>query len=798
MSAFPPQPTEAHARLALQRWQRNGHLSEVTPSLISAYIFVRSQTARPRLEDVLAQHASQRSSQVSGLRVKKRLVLVPKVNFQDFPNLPQEVQRWIVDPQTFVAGYEFSAQVDLSACHVCDAGILRTSVALGMNVTEVEGFFELNASMGARARQFGNEPEEPSQAQAAASAPVSAVPAPASAAPAPAPVAAPGAVAKAPGAVPAAAPAQVVAVSAASAPVSAASAPAVETRLAKRRRLVRELSEQDAEEEQATSLERIIEQLHDARDKGAFVSNDPAVPSVLFLARQVVETVEERRGASDPQMLQVQEKFPTYLCKHLCRARVYTHLGEFVGVLQRLSDAGCTMPPQFAVIQQLSEYAMDAESACQFDGVDLDTRLCFLQSKVYKDFLAIRAEHFLTAAKGACTAAERTKFIGLALSAAETAGAFGVEQASIAKSLQGAFAADLPLLERVAWALESDSCDQRLIQVAQFPWFEGDAPFAAVRLLLGPPATSAPCAWPSLPSPEYQDWTMLCDVVRGSRLAQRIGNPFAVQCMDMYHTLCSAAPEVSQTWAPRVVQAATGERLCMRDWVTEAGFAHDEVEDDYVPELWKGLKKVFGSDAPAWARALGDRAADLAKAKHAKAKADAEAAAGAPGNISSAAAHAPERPAPETAAAPVRLGSAPQRAWEVGDIVRVITKPKALLARIYQGAEGQIVQIRATFVKVQMLGSQFVDKAPVKLSPKYLELVMARVDPDDSAALAPETAAVGTGAAASSQHSADADASAAVAPEEAASASRALAEELVEAASRSLGFSTSEEEQQET
>ena len=213
------QPSEKAALQALQRWVRNGADLQIDRAMIQAYLLVRTKTKRPKLEDVLATHGGQRTKQESGLRMKRTLVLVPKANFP-YGLVPTEAVKWVVDPQNFVSGFEFAAQVDLTGMHVFDYGILRTPIDLGVGVAEVEVFSKLSDTSSAGARQFADE-DEPEETLGAPSVPEVGPTA-----------------ASAPAATPS---------SAASAPASAASALATEpeSQLAKRRRLVREISEED-------------------------------------------------------------------------------------------------------------------------------------------------------------------------------------------------------------------------------------------------------------------------------------------------------------------------------------------------------------------------------------------------------------------------------------------------------------------------------------------------------------------------------------------------------------------------
>jgi len=330
-----------------------------------------------------------------------------------------------------------------------------------------------------------------------------------------------------------------------------------------------------------------------------------------------------------------------------------------------------------------------------FDG-NIEVRVQFYDSKLYRNFLELRCQALLRAAQVAEKAADREKLLG---SLAGSSGSVEGEATEFQRQVLWArtlFAYSLPAAARLAYALEKDA-PQRTAFAATFRTLEEDPPWVALRTFAGVAEVPAETSW--------KDFQRAMECFSGdASLRKRVQNPLAAAVLDFRSELAAHA---AAPWFLDLLECAAGHKLSAWHWPGVSGaWSLAAVAEDQWQPVAKAVAKLWLLKGPQWAAAVREKANERKEQARqvaaAAAKASETAAATAPGNgaaaeapaadeavnvataaaeapapdaTGGAAAAAPATPAAETPAAPTPSAEAASKLFK--DTVKFLTKKKA-------------------------------------------------------------------------------------------------------------------------
>lgn len=699
------------ARIAANmRRMKDKGIDERNPAHVQAYILAREKSSRPRAEAVLAIIASQEVKHKASARMTTEFVLVPRANFPQ--GAPKWLEEWLVSDSELRSTCRVPEDTDFSAVFVCDGSVPRTHLGKRVRTMAFDDVVEhisRSKTGGASADDGGDDGSEPEAGAASASA-AAAGAAPAAAAAAPA-SAAPGSAAEAPAPAPGAASA---AATPGATPTSVAEGPP-----SKKARVLKMLHSEEApkhdEEEEATTLETLLNKVRDAVKAKLFWSPDPvAANTVHFWATQVAGALQESKrnqqeqqnGQLQLEMLKsraslVEAHFPTFLLKVLYANRCFDSLKHFVPIFEQLTQSGCEAPCSLKALKAFAESSLTATTATAAgapgDG-DLNARVKFFGSALYEDYLDLRARALLKLSKTTSDDAERDAALAN-LTRATIADKTTKTEAQWACSL---FGSDVPAEAKVSFAFESL---ERLRFANTFKTPSKDVPWRELLVFSAPEDVGLSCA-------EFMD---AAEHVIRAGCRKSVQNPLIAAWLEFRVELRAAMiGSTGASFLASLLTAAARAKISAA-WPEEAAFDVASVTDEHLGTVVKHLSKLWPTGGPDWMHALKER-----HSKHKAAQAAARVKSAAPSAAAGASgAGGPEAAEGAAAVAPVAAALAPEASaskpppapesespFSVGDIVRL----DATVAKKFVGEDAKVTSVGAKTVVVDIVSGKSLVK----------------------------------------------------------------------------------------
>ena len=540
----------ASALKALRAWKaQDDRIDPNNETHVSAYCLARQRSARPRLEQVLAIAATETNDLNRGTKISARFSMVPRSSFVG--GVPEKLKDLVVSEDALRQRYNVPAEVDLE-----NYLVFKRSAPLAKlgQVEEIEFFRSCTSRIRDSAQSAGGPPASKDAAGSSTDPP------------------------KRRG-------------------EEDNTAPSVGTQggdqpASKKARVLRAVGSEpegapvDDEERQATVLGELIARVKAAVKRGTFYSPDASRPdTVHFWCQQVVESMESTRGGKAEF---IKKQFPAFLMKTLLENRVYSDLKHFLKTFESLKSLNCPIPTIFTALNSMAKHELSKETQLEIDkSSDLNTRLKFFDSVLYRDFQRARVLAIMTSAQSAGEAGDRDKYLEMLAHTRDQLDDKDVQaEVDMCRAL---FSTALSAGDRLVYALKNPTA---LAYAAKWTKLEGDPDWSALAVF-----ATAQTRWPSSVTADLFE-KMTTYIVDAGGL-QDITNPVTRTVIDFGSAMRSEFS--TAVWRDEVVIAAAQHRLQTQWGKSVSNETIDALTVGPVAKTAvKLLSKLFGDDAPEW------------------------------------------------------------------------------------------------------------------------------------------------------------------------------------------------------
>ena len=531
-----PTLVESDAKRALRRCAKesNGEVDVNNPRHMDAYLALRAQTKRPRVDQVVAMIRRHETELSKGARAVDEFTLVPRANF---PTIPKWLAPYIRLEKDLRECFEVpEGQIDFEEFYVVDPGMPRQR--LGLRTRRVELYQTLQHITRWSANETAEGPCSNSSQPPLALEDQRLPRAPAMDPP----------------------------------PAKDAEE---QDRDAKRRRLLKQLNSESMSDEEATTLQTLVAKIRKARSEGRYWSqNNANANTVHFWAEQVVGSLPAI--GQDPEAMLIRDSFPAFLVNVIVDAPCYPYLQHFVNILEALEAMQCKMPVTTHALRAMSKLELKANAALDLSTLPLKSTIKFYDSALFKSFQEARVKALLTAGSGARSLKDRLENL-----AAMTGAVDGLENADLANEVSRAvalFGSGLAAGEQLSLALD----DVAYVRTAQrFVVIEDDGvKWSAVSIFTDVAASFA--------NIKYDDFLVNADLVLTGKLRKKCTNPIVNSVLDLWHGFASFS---ARPWHDALRQTAASVRLNPMTWESPPVDLAD-VNAKEASELQKLLSKL--------------------------------------------------------------------------------------------------------------------------------------------------------------------------------------------------------------
>jgi len=349
-------------------------------------------------------------------------------------------------------------------------------------------------------------------------------------------------------------------------------------------------SDCNPEERGSTTLDSIITKVDLCVGKGAFWCADKTSSnSVFFLTHHVADALPDKVDTPDEANALVKKEFPKVLVKVLLDNDTYDVLAKFLDLFTKLDKKGCHAPKIRECLIRLAKYETTSDQELDLSGIDLESRMRLIDSRLYKGFENIRAKELLTKSRTQFGDA-REKTLRILQSAS---GNLSLTFQETVKDLLYLYGCEVELESKVAWVL------QKPIRIGLSAGFDlenrDDWDYAYLRVFVAPPP-----AWP-VDIKDTAFWK-LCDLVVRGGGRPLVKNPVIASFLDLSVNFNKIFGAADRSWATTVLTNAGASKLGVPGWINQVDI-HGIPEEGFKTCM-KLLSPIFPSPEPEWLSGL--------------------------------------------------------------------------------------------------------------------------------------------------------------------------------------------------
>lgn len=382
----------------------------------------------------------------------------------------------------------------------------------------------------------------------------------------------------------------------------------------------------DAEDQEASTLETLLQKINAAAMADAIYSDDKAnADTVHFWSMQALDSLKQSastegigngtpQGTADGQLdsqprtrrSMFKEHFAKFLLKKLYSLKCFNQLKHFMPIFDELKKVGCQMP---ANLNGLKTFASNdtndpaAASAHDFTDGDMADRLRFLDSALYKDWLEHRTENMICGAQLAENQEKRDGFLNALANTAKLNTRQPTPLDTKARWTRSLFTRGLADVDRVLFAMEEDS-KERVAFACLFKNIQDRVPWKTLEFFVN--TTS------SMPDHvTVETFRDAVELVEQAGVRKFLVNPAVAAFCDCKAELTLALGSPAPNWLEEFLTATVRGKLSVTHWPDHfMNFDTSGIQDHHVCAVARYVTK-FLVKGPQWILTLKERVVAL-------------------------------------------------------------------------------------------------------------------------------------------------------------------------------------------